>query len=369
LICLLLLPGIAFDSSWPAAAEILLSRGTGFFVSKDGRLLTNFHVIDSCRQLTVQSARLSGAAPVVATDSANDLALLATNLKPSRIADWRYSFREDEPVVVYGFPLAGERAVDGKVLGLTGWRHNKLVFTETGLEPGMSGSAVLDGSGLVIGISVEEVGRVLGRAAGSTAAAALLEAHGVTHPAAREATPLPKSAVIERAKAISVKVTCQRDDRSTDAHVCQRAGGTFVPDDKNIEACNREIPSGRFSGEALKTRYLQRAESHLRKRHIDLAQRDCDAAAKIAEDGDNFRCRASIHIALGAYGRAILPSSPGTIWRARWPIWTRQSRSIRTSRRPIGCAAWFMSKCAGMTAQWPTSIAPSRSRQRVPRQG
>jgi S1-C subfamily serine protease len=159
LICLLLLPGIAFDSSRPAAAEIFLSRGTGFFVSKDGRLLTNFHVIDSCRQLTVQSGRLSGAARVVATDPANDLALLATNLKPSRIADWRYSLREDEPVVVYGFSLAGERTVDGKVLGLTGWRNNKLVFTETGLEPGMSGSAVLDGSGLVIGISVEGIGR------------------------------------------------------------------------------------------------------------------------------------------------------------------------------------------------------------------
>ena len=278
LICLLLLPGVALDAGRPATAEIRVAHGTGFFVSKDGRLLTNFHVIDSCRQLAVQSGRLSGAARVVATDAANDLALLATNLKPARIADWRYSLREDEPVVVYGFPLAGERAVDGKVLGLTGWRNNKLVFTETGLEPGMSGSAVLDGSGLVIGISVEEVGRVLGRAAGSTAMAALLDAHGVTHPAAREATPLSKSAIIERAKAISVKVTCQRDDRSTDAHACQRAGGTFVPDDKNIESCNRQIPSGRFSGEALKTMYLQRAESQLRKSRparLRRGQEDC----------------------------------------------------------------------------------------------
>src|SRR5215471_502955 len=88
-LCLLLLPGIAFDSSRPAAAEIYLFQGTGFFVSKDGRLLTNFHVIDSCRQLTVQSGRLTGTARVVATDAANDLALLATNLKPVRIADWR----------------------------------------------------------------------------------------------------------------------------------------------------------------------------------------------------------------------------------------------------------------------------------------
>jgi len=101
--------GIALDSSRPAAEVLSLSRGTGFFVSKDGRLLTNFHVIDSCRQFTVQSGRLNGTARVVATDPANDLALLATNMKPVRIADWRYSVRYDEPVVVYGFPPAGER--------------------------------------------------------------------------------------------------------------------------------------------------------------------------------------------------------------------------------------------------------------------
>jgi serine protease Do len=211
-ICLLLVLGIALDSSRSAAEVISLSRGTGFFVSKDGRLLTNFHVINSCRQLTVQSGRLSGAARVVATDAANDLALLATNLKPVRIADWRYSVRDDEPVVVYGFPPTGERAADGKALGLTGWRHNKLLFREAGVEPGMSGSAIMDGSGLVIGINVGDIGHVMGRGTGSTAAAALLDAHGIPHPEAREAAPLSKSEIIERAKAISVKVTCQLTD-------------------------------------------------------------------------------------------------------------------------------------------------------------
>src|SRR5215467_4187356 len=53
------------------AAAINLSRGTGFFVSKQGHVLTNFHVVDSCRQVTVQSGRLSGAARVLALDVAN----------------------------------------------------------------------------------------------------------------------------------------------------------------------------------------------------------------------------------------------------------------------------------------------------------
>src|SRR5262245_57117198 len=65
--------------------------GTGFFVSKRGHLLTNFHVVESCGQLNVQSGHLNGNAQVVALDTANDLALLATNLKPAGIAEWRQS--------------------------------------------------------------------------------------------------------------------------------------------------------------------------------------------------------------------------------------------------------------------------------------
>src|SRR5262249_32119173 len=111
--------------------------------------------------------------------------------------------------------------------------------------------------------------------------------------------------IIERTKAISVKVTCQLNGRSTDARVCLRSGGAFVPDDKIIEACNREIPAGRFSGESLRKMYVQRAASHLNKHQIDLGLRDCDEAAKIAEDSDNFRCRARMYLAMGAHGRAI----------------------------------------------------------------
>jgi hypothetical protein len=97
-------------------------------------------------------------------------------------------------VVVYGFPPAGERAVDGKVLGLTGWRQNKLLFADAGTEPGMSGSAIMDGSGLVIGINVAG-GYVMGRGTASTAAAALLDAHGVPHSrhARRRRSPNPTS--------------------------------------------------------------------------------------------------------------------------------------------------------------------------------
>ena len=99
-VCALLVVGIALTGK-PAGAQegkVGLRSGTGFFVSKSGHLLTNFHVVDSCRQLAIQSGHLTGTARIVALDPANDLALLATSLKPARIADWRYAVRDGEPV-------------------------------------------------------------------------------------------------------------------------------------------------------------------------------------------------------------------------------------------------------------------------------
>src|SRR5580700_2587323 len=125
----LLAAAFALAPQRPAGAvEKMVRWGTGFFVSKNGHLLTNFHVVESCRQLMIQSGRATGAARIVALDAANDLALLATGLKPARIADWRYAVRDGEPVVVHGFPRGGDRTASGAALGLTGWRSNKLLY-------------------------------------------------------------------------------------------------------------------------------------------------------------------------------------------------------------------------------------------------
>src|SRR5215468_10303010 len=74
---------------------------------------------------------------------------------------------------------------------------------------------------------------------------------------------------------------------------------------RSSKRATAKSPPAGSAVKALRMMYAQRAESHLRKHHIDLAQRDCDEAAKIAEDADNFRCRAVIYLAMGAYGRAI----------------------------------------------------------------
>src|SRR6266851_858864 len=306
-VCVWLVVGIVLTPDQPAGAPAkMVSTGTGFFVSKNGHLLTNFHVADSCRQLIIQSGRLTGSARVVALDPANDLALLETNLRPVRIADWRYSVRDGEPVVVYGFPQGADRAANGTVLGLTGWHNSKLLYLEAGVEPGMSGSAIIDRGGRVIGINVGEISRKIGTAAASAAAAALLDAHNVAHVEGNENKPLPIPDMIEKAKAISAKVICDSNGRKTDGQVCRRSGGVSASDDMIIDTCSRAIAAGKIGGETLRSMYSQRAGAYLSKRRYDLAKSDCDEALKIApQDSDNFRCRAKVYAAKAEFDRAI----------------------------------------------------------------
>ena len=92
------------------------STGTGFFVSSQGHVLTNHHVIESCSDNIVVALEgsTSQSARVIGRDSKNDLALLTTTgLTPSAVPNLRMGARLGESVFVYGFPLAGLLASSG----------------------------------------------------------------------------------------------------------------------------------------------------------------------------------------------------------------------------------------------------------------
>jgi S1-C subfamily serine protease len=52
------------------------SSGSGFFVSKQGHLVTNYHVIDGCKDIKVFYKSNAYIANTLATDKINDLAIL-----------------------------------------------------------------------------------------------------------------------------------------------------------------------------------------------------------------------------------------------------------------------------------------------------
>lgn len=137
-------------------------RGTGFFITQQGHLLTNAHVVEKCKELTVASpGGTASSARVVAIDKTNDLAVLQSNDRPAAIASLRGArpVRLGETVVAYGFPMTGTLSSDGvltsgSVSASSGMGDDTRYFQiSVPIQPGNSGGALLDSTGAVIGIT------------------------------------------------------------------------------------------------------------------------------------------------------------------------------------------------------------------------
>lgn len=156
------LPPGAVGTPPPATAPMRrVSSGSGFYVTADGHLITNFHVVDGCQRL----ARGDGTElALVASDPANDVALLkgpavfdAAQLRPSPEA------RQGEDVLTYGFPLQGMLSSSGQlnagmVSALAGLRDNAAQLQiDVPVQPGNSGGPLLDRRGHVVGVVVAKL--------------------------------------------------------------------------------------------------------------------------------------------------------------------------------------------------------------------
>jgi S1-C subfamily serine protease len=141
-----------------------VSSGTGFFISKNGHIVSNFHVIEGCSEIYLQYSGQRIRTALVATDKVNDLALLNAEIQP------RYVFGVDplnvyplQEIVVAGFPF-GERIsssikfTKGVVSALTGIGNNySEMQIDAALQPGNSGGPIIDEFGNVIGVAVSKL--------------------------------------------------------------------------------------------------------------------------------------------------------------------------------------------------------------------
>ena len=135
--------------------------GTGFYVSGNGDIVTNRHVVSSCNSYQVRT--LSGGrheAQLIAADPSADLALLRTDYKPSQFANLRSgrSVQLGEPVTGFGFPLPDKLsdqgvATTGTVSALRGLKGDpRALQISAPLQPGNSGGPLFDASGNVFGV-------------------------------------------------------------------------------------------------------------------------------------------------------------------------------------------------------------------------
>jgi S1-C subfamily serine protease len=130
--------------------------GTGFFVS-EGYTLTNAHVVSNCTQIQIAGGRL---ATLVNKDDEVDLAVLKIGGESPAIATFRVrpAPQVGDGVIAFGFPLQGLLSSEGNlstgtVAALAGLGDDpRFIQITAPIQPGNSGSPLLDSGGDVIGV-------------------------------------------------------------------------------------------------------------------------------------------------------------------------------------------------------------------------
>ncbi len=155
-----------------------VTQGSGFIISSDGRVATNFHVIRGCSSATVKFADGSfyQVAGVLATDPTKDIAILkiAASAKefPFLVMADSDQVQVGEHVVAIGSPLAlleltGNAEIctestvsDGIISGKRDWEGHGITVLQTTapVSHGSSGGALLDMQGQVLGITTMVMG-------------------------------------------------------------------------------------------------------------------------------------------------------------------------------------------------------------------
>jgi serine protease Do len=144
------------------------SVGSGFLVSNDGHVVTNYHVIsqfalepDSYRLRYATTDGKGGALELLDFDARRDLALLRAvgdHLKGRGALGFRpqsQPLAKGERIYSMGNPHdVAFAVVEGNYNGLVERSFDPLIYYAGGINPGMSGGPVLDEDGLVVGVNV-----------------------------------------------------------------------------------------------------------------------------------------------------------------------------------------------------------------------
>mgnify|MGYP002631813591 CR=1 FL=1 len=198
--------------------------GTGFFVSSDGYILTNHHVVEACVNI---QARGYGALQFVNQDQLNDLALLKTELPPKGISIFRETtIKLGSAVRAAGFPLQDILAesmniTEGTISSMAGINNDsRFIQTTAPVQQGNSGGPLLDTSGLVAGVVtsklnvLKEVARSgdipqnVNFAIHASVAKRFLEVNNITFLSSQSKEKKENSLIADIAKKITLAIEC-----------------------------------------------------------------------------------------------------------------------------------------------------------------
>ena len=135
--------------------------GSAFFITKDGYLLTNHHVVEDASKVTiVLNDRREIDATVVGSDERTDVALLKVNGNnfPALTTGNVDRLRVGEPVLAIGSPFgfdysASAGIVSAKMRNMMGETSVPFIQTDVALNPGNSGGPLFNQKGEVVGVN------------------------------------------------------------------------------------------------------------------------------------------------------------------------------------------------------------------------
>jgi S1-C subfamily serine protease len=141
------------------------ATGSGFLIDDEGHILTNAHVVEGAKSVTVQLGdRDPQDAEIVGTDPSTDIALLKVDdtegVNPLPLGD-STKVQVGDPVVAIGNPFGLDRTVTTGIVSAlqrqiqapNGFSISDVIQTDAAINPGNSGGPLIDGAGQVIGIN------------------------------------------------------------------------------------------------------------------------------------------------------------------------------------------------------------------------
>lgn len=143
-------------------------QGTGFLLSDKGYIVTNFHVVDGAKTITVKGINgeysTSFEASIVCLDYANDLAILKLNTTLITFPTPPYSIqtskevKQGENVVALGYPIkeimgSELKVTNGIINAKSGYKGSVSQFQfSAAVQPGNSGGPLINSKGDIIGV-------------------------------------------------------------------------------------------------------------------------------------------------------------------------------------------------------------------------
>ena len=155
-----------FRNNYEEEAKPNLWTGTGFAL-KDNYVVTNYHVVEDAKTISIQGINGNFSskytATIVASDKNNDLAILKMNGTNISSASIPYAVKTStsevgEDVFVLGYPLTSTmgdeiKLTTGVISSKTGFQGDVSLYQISApIQPGNSGGPLFDGKGNIIGI-------------------------------------------------------------------------------------------------------------------------------------------------------------------------------------------------------------------------